>query len=93
MLGFLLILCMINLCTFAAFGFDKRQASAKNRRISERTLLFMALFGGWIGAKAGQHYFRHKTTKQPFKNWLNAIPYVYAALGGLVIVGVSKNLL
>jgi len=36
-------------------------------------LLRLALFGGSLGAKIAQRYFRHKTYKQPFGRQLNAI--------------------
>lgn len=85
MLGILAVIVVINLATFAAFGFDKRQARNKRWRISERSLLFMAALGGWIGAKAGQRHFRHKTYKTPFKTQLNAIPFMYAVVGGALI--------
>ena len=45
----------------------------KEWRISESTLLAVAFFGGWPGAKYGQRKFRHKTRKQPFATQLNAV--------------------
>lgn len=63
----------INLATFAAFGWDKSRAMRDRRRISEATLLRLALFGGSVGAKIAQRHFRHKTYKQPFGRQLNTI--------------------
>lgn len=68
-----LLLAVINLLAFAAFGIDKRMAEAGSRRLSESSLLSLALFGGSPGAYAGRHVFRHKTRKQPFSNHLFAI--------------------
>jgi uncharacterized membrane protein YsdA (DUF1294 family) len=68
---------LANLLAFAAFGLDKARARAGARRVPESTLLLIAALGGWIGAKAGQRVFRHKTVKQPFATLLNltlAIP-------------------
>lgn len=63
----------MNLVTYFAFIADKRRAINGARRISEATLLTLALIGGSIGAKAAQRQFRHKTRKQPFATLLNLI--------------------
>jgi uncharacterized membrane protein YsdA (DUF1294 family) len=63
---------VVNILAFALFGIDKRRAVAGGWRIREATLIGVALMGGWLGAKAGQRRFRHKTRKQPFARRLNA---------------------
>ena len=63
-----------NVIAFGAFGHDKHLAREGAWRISEQTLLLLALVGGSIGAIAGQRYFRHKTRKEPFRTVLHAIP-------------------
>jgi uncharacterized membrane protein YsdA (DUF1294 family) len=63
----------VNLVAFVAFGVDKSRARRGLWRLSENYLLMLAALGGWIGAKAGQRVFRHKTHKQPFRGALNAI--------------------
>ena len=63
-----------NVIAFGAFGHDKHLAREGAWRISEQTLLLLALVGGSIGAIAGQRYFRHKTRKEPFRTLLYAIP-------------------
>ena len=70
----------INLLAFALFGIDKRRAEAGAWRIRESTLIGVAMAGGWIGAKAAQRYFRHKTRKQPFARRLNAVGMVNLGL-------------
>ena len=77
-----LILASINVIAFLAFGWDKRLAETHQRRIPERTLLALALFGGALGALLGQQLFRHKTQKQPFRTllWLCAAVNVAVAL-------------
>lgn len=74
----------INVLAFALFGIDKRRAAAGAWRIRESTLIGAALAGGWLGAKAGQRHFRHKTRKQPFARRLNAA--VLPTLGSLALV-------
>lgn len=66
-------LIAVNFIAFAAFGIDKALAEANRWRISEATLLLLALIGGTPGAYAGRHLFRHKTRKQPFSNELHGI--------------------
>lgn len=75
----------INFISFAAFGIDKMKAEAGRWRISEWTLLMLALFGGSPGAYAGRAAFRHKTRKQPFSSQLHGIAVFQAlvlAIGG-----------
>jgi uncharacterized membrane protein YsdA (DUF1294 family) len=80
-IGYLLV---INLFAFALFGIDKRRAEAAQWRIRESTLIGVAVAGGWLGAKAGQRRFRHKTRKQPFARRLNAAGL--SQLGVLMVV-------
>lgn len=73
-------LLVINVLTFALFGWDKLKSKGRRSRVSERRLLAQAALGGFPGAKLGQHFFRHKTVKQPFARRLNAIGWVWALL-------------
>jgi uncharacterized membrane protein YsdA (DUF1294 family) len=57
---------VMSVVCFAAYGLDKRRAVQGARRISERTLHLLAMFGGWPGALLGQRKFRHKTKKLSF---------------------------
>lgn len=59
-------LAAVNLLTFSLFGLDKLKARNRQRRIPERTLLFLAVIGGSVGALAGMGLFRHKTRKTRF---------------------------
>lgn len=77
-----LLFGLINLVAYVLWGYDKYQATHQPRnRISEATLLAVALGGGWIGAKVGQRHFRHKTRKEPFRTYLNFVPVVWMGLG------------
>lgn len=66
MKAFVIIFIFFNLITFMIFGYDKFLSKTNRRRISEKTLISMALLGGSVGAVFGQKLFRHKTKK--FKN-------------------------
>ena len=77
MLPTLLLLSLANLVSFSLFTLDKARARAGGRRIPERTLLLVALFGG-LGAWLGQRRLRHKTRKQPFAAWLGLILTLHA---------------
>ena len=78
---------LINAATFAAFWSDKRRAIAGERRISEASLLQLALIGGSPGALVARHLFRHKTRKEPFSTRLLLIVAIQAGAGiGLLIL-------
>ncbi|MEX1235353.1 MAG: DUF1294 domain-containing protein [Roseovarius sp.] len=64
---------VVNLVTYATFRRDKRRSEAKGRRTPEKTLLTLAMVGGWPAAKLAQRRLRHKTRKQPFAFTLNLI--------------------
>ncbi|MGR3637459.1 MAG: DUF1294 domain-containing protein [Shimia sp.] len=74
----------MNLVTYTFFHADKERAIYGEDRISERTLLSLALIGGSIGAKVAQKRFHHKTRKQPFGHFLNAIVVLHL---GLIVLG------
>lgn len=74
----LLIVALINIISFTAFGIDKYLARSKRRRISEKTLLRLAAFGGSAGAVIGSRLFRHKTQK--FKGMFAGMVIVHTAL-------------
>lgn len=59
-------LAVVNLLAVVLFGIDKRRAIKNKWRISEATLLLVALVGGGVGALAGMKLFRHKTQKAKF---------------------------
>ena len=69
----LLYLIIINLIAFALYGAVKSKAKRGKWRISEKTLIGIALIGGSIGAFLGMHAFRHKTRHWYFRYGLPAI--------------------
>ena len=54
-------LIVINIVTFLVCGIDKWKAKQGSWRISEATLLILAVIGGSIGALLGMKVWRHKT--------------------------------
>ena len=60
----------INLLSFTIFGVDKYLAIKHKWRISEKTLLFSFILGGFIGGGLGMIIWHHKTKKWYFKLWL-----------------------
>ena len=57
----------INIVSFFLYGIDKYKAKKNKWRISEATLLMMAVIGGSIGAWAGMRLWHHKTMHKKFK--------------------------
>lgn len=66
--------CM-SLATYVVYALDKSAARRRRRRVPERTLHLLALFGGWPGALLAQHYLRHKSSKGGFLRlfWLTML--------------------
>ena len=63
-LGYLLA---VNTTSFLLYGIDKYKAKNGRWRISEATLLMMAVIGGSIGAWVGMRLWHHKTMHKKFK--------------------------
>ncbi|HEY1607292.1 MAG TPA: DUF1294 domain-containing protein [Allosphingosinicella sp.] len=68
----------INAWTVMLFWMDKQRARAGAWRISEASLLAMAVIGGTPGAFLARAWFRHKTRKQPFGTVLFLIAAIQA---------------
>ena len=82
-------LAFINVVTFASFAADKRAAIRGEWRVSESTLLGLALLGGIVGAALGQAILRHKTRNQPFRTHLHMIMGLALAFFGLLAIYIS----
>lgn len=59
-------LFVLNLITFIIYGIDKFKAKKAKWRISEATLILLAVIGGSIGAWLGLQVWRHKTQHKKF---------------------------
>ena len=75
----------LNLFVFSIYFLDKEAARHGRRRISERTLLTLALIGGSLGAVAAQQILRHKTRKEPFRSILAGILILHGALAAVLV--------
>ena len=73
-------LLVINAVTFIVYGIDKYKAKKAKWRISEATLLLLAVLGGSIGARMGMKVWRHKTMHKKFKYGIPAILLIQIAL-------------
>lgn len=60
-------LLAINFVSFFLYGIDKYKAKKGRWRISEATLLMIAVIGGSIGAWAGMRLWHNKTMHKKFK--------------------------
>ena len=75
--GYLLV---VNITSFFLYGIDKYKAKKGKWRISEATLLLMAVIGGSIGAWVGMRIWHHKTMHKKFKNGIPIIIILQVAL-------------
>ena len=73
-------LLAINAVTFITYGIDKYKAKKAKWRISEATLLLLAVLGGSIGAWMGMKVWHHKTMHKKFKYGIPAILLIQIAL-------------
>ena len=78
-------LIALNIVTFFVYGIDKWNAKQGSWRISEATLLLLAVLGGSIGALMGMKVWHHKTMHKKFKYGLPLILIAQIALIYLII--------
>ena len=78
----LIYLAAINVVTFFLYGVDKWKAKRAKWRVSEAALIWMAVFGGSVGAWLGMKAWHHKTQHKKFTYGL---PLILMAQIGLVI--------
>lgn len=72
----------INIATFFTYGIDKRKARKSRWRISESTLLTLAVIGGSIGAWTGMKLWHHKTLHKKFRY---GVPLILATQTALAV--------
>ena len=77
---FLLYIALINILTFFIYGIDKLKAKKSKWRVSENTLIGMAIIGGSIGAWLGMKIWHHKTLHKKFKYGVPLILVAQTAL-------------
>ena len=76
-LGYLLA---VNITSILLYGIDKYKAKKGRWRISEATLLLIAVFGGSIGAWTGMRLWHHKTMHKKFKYGIPIIIILQVAI-------------
>jgi len=72
----------VNILAFLVYGIDKWRAKKGKWRISEATLLLLAVIGGSIGAWLGMKVWHHKTMHKKFKYGVPAILIIQIILIG-----------
>ena len=85
---YLVVVLVLSLVAFVFYGFDKRRARKDGRRVPEKTLHLIALFGGWPGALIGQRVFRHKTQKLSYRIvfWLCVMLHLAVVAGAVYLL-------
>ena len=78
-------LIVITIVTFLVYGVDKWKAKQGSWRISEASLLILAVIGGSIGALLGMKVWHHKTMHKKFKYGLPLILLAQIALIYLIL--------
>lgn len=74
---------IINIIGFYFMYIDKRKAIKNEWRISESTLISIAIIGGSLGSLLGMYTFRHKTKHPKFTI---GIPFIILLQIGLFII-------
>jgi len=82
-------LIAINIVTLIVYGIDKVKAMKGKWRISEATLLLLAIIGGSVGAWLGMKTWHHKTMHKKFKYGLPLILLAQIALIALTSSGLQ----
>ena len=85
-LGYLLA---VNITSFLLYGIDKYKAKKGRWRISEATLLLMAVIGGSIGAWVGMRIWHHKTMHKKFKYGIPVIIIFQVALAVYLLINID----
>ena len=82
-------LLAINIASFFLYGIDKYKAKKGKWRISEATLLMMAVIGGSIGAWAGMRLWHHKMMHKKFEYGIPVIIIFQVALAVYLLTNID----
>ena len=78
---FLFYITILSIISFFIMRVDKNAAKKKRRRVPEKSLFLLSLFGGSIGTFLGMYIFRHKT-----KHWYFVIGIPLILVFQIIIV-------
>ena len=77
MLKIVFISCLV---TFLLYGIDKHLAVYEKRRVPEWMMLFLAFWGGALGALCAMIFFRHKISKSLFMAFVPICMFIQLAI-------------
>lgn len=83
-------LVIINAVGFLIMLIDKRKAQKNLWRISERSLMSIAVFGGSVGVLLGMYAFRHKTKHLKFAIGVPVILSVQILIAVFIVIWMQK---
>lgn len=83
-------LVIINAVGFLIMLIDKRKAQKNLWRISERSLMSIAVFGGSVGVLVGMYTFRHKTKHLQFNLGVPVILSVQILIAVFIVIWMQK---
>lgn len=83
----LIYVVVINILTYAVFGWDKYKAKRGAWRISEKSLLFLCAIGGASGGLIAMNAFKHKRQKVLFKVLVPLLLVAHVFLAGYISRG------
>ena len=86
----LIYLLAVNAVTFIVYGIDKYKAKHAKWRISETTLLLLAVIGGSIGAWCGMKVWHHKTMHKKFKYGVPVIILLQVAFAVWIVCKMAQ---
>ena len=82
---FLGTLAAWNSIVFLVYGFDKLAAKKGWSRVPEKTLIWLAVAFGSVGAALGMYLFHHKTLKKKFSIGLPLILFAHIGIAWLLL--------
>jgi uncharacterized membrane protein YsdA (DUF1294 family) len=84
----LIVYFLMSAWTLLMFAFDKRAARLDQRRVPEKKLHQLEMWGGWPGALIGLHLVRHKRRKSEYTRVLYTISALHC-LGLMCILWIT----
>jgi len=79
-----LTVVLLSIISWFVYKNDKRASERGRQRVSERSLHFLSLLGGWPGALAAQVLLRHKSSKTGFSTGFYVTVFLNMASLGYV---------